>query len=94
MIKILGGTPVWKEDENKFYAQYAKPLEHKDELLPFEELRSALKKSQEELDSAIKKTEKLDEKNLEDLAGLMLHEIYHAGQFGYLRRILGKEGKI
>lgn len=94
MIKILGGTPVLNDEEYTFYDRGAKPLEHKNEFPDFEFLKSKFEKSSEEIFSALEKMENVKPETVEDLAGLMLHEIYHAGQFGILRRILGKEGAI
>lgn len=94
MIKILDGTPVWNDEDYSFYDRGAKPLEHKDEFPDFEFLKSKFEKSSEEISSALEKLENVKPETVEDLAGLMLHEIYHAGQFGILRRILGKEGAI
>lgn len=94
LIQILGGNPVWEKGKYDFYQRYAKPWEHKDEFPSFEELKSALKSSQDELLEALENTEDFKSENIEDLAGLSLHEIYHSGQFGYLRRILGKENAV
>lgn len=35
-----------------------------------------------------------DENLLEQLTFLGLHEVYHLGQIGFIRKLLGKEGAI
>lgn len=94
LIKILGGNAVWNDDEFLFYSRGEKPLEQKDNFIDFETLVSYLKDTQNELNRILAKKESLEEEHLQDLAGLSLHEIYHCGQLGTLRRLLGKEGAI
>ena len=94
LIKILGGNTVWDDNEFSFYNRGEKALEHKDKLIDFETLRSYFKDTENELNRVLSKTENVTEENLQNLAGLMLHEIYHNGQLGTLRRLLGKEGVI
>lgn len=94
LIQILGGKPVWDNADFKFYDRYAKPLESKDQFPDFETLKTYYKKSTTALNSAIEKTESANSADLGDLAGLMLHEIYHGGQFGILRKLLGKDGAV
>ncbi|UOE42320.1 hypothetical protein MTP09_06705 [Chryseobacterium suipulveris] len=94
MIQILGGEKVWNDDEFSFYARGEKPLLHQEKFPDFETLKSYFKDTENELNHVLAKTENIKAENLEDLAALMLHEIYHSGQIGYLRRILGKEGTI
>ena len=93
-IEILGGKPVWKNEDFLCYNRGEKPLERIDELQDFEFLKTHFKKSVEELNSVFETLGDLEQQTITDLAGLSLHEIYHSGQLGYLRRILGKEGAI
>lgn len=93
MIQVLGGKKVWKDDEFSFYNRGEIPKNHIDNI-DFDILKSYFKDSENELNRILSKTENIKPENLEDLAGLMLHEIYHAGQLGYIRRLLGKEGMI
>ncbi|HPZ26393.1 MAG TPA: hypothetical protein PKV58_10760, partial [Kaistella sp.] len=57
-------------------------------------LKTYFEKSVTELNNLLENMDDFKPENIEDLAALMLHEIYHSGQLGYMRRILGKEGKI
>ena len=93
-IQILGRNPVWNKDEFKYYDRGAKSLEHIDELQDLEFLKTYFEKSVTELNNLLENMDDFKPENIEDLAALMLHEIYHSGQLGYMRRILGKEGKI
>ncbi|SKB59938.1 hypothetical protein SAMN05660477_00132 [Soonwooa buanensis] len=94
LIKVLGGNAVWEDKDFFFYNRGEKPLEHKDKFIGFETLRSYYKDSQNELQRVVAKPENSNHASIQDLAGLMLHEIYHSGQIGTLRRLLGKEGAI
>lgn len=94
MISVLGGEKVWNDEEFFFYNRGEKPLQHKEKFPDFETLKSYFKDSQNELERIFRKLENINPENMQDLAGLMLHEIYHAGQLGILRRFLGKEGAI
>ncbi len=94
MISILGGNPVWNEEEFSVYNRGEKPENHVQNLTPFENLINYYKDSEKELNRIFSILKETDPKFTEDLAALMLHEIYHAGQLGYQRRLLGKEGAI
>lgn len=93
-LNTLGEESVW--DNNKFscYNRGEIPLERKDELVGFEELKSYLQKSQDKLEAKLSSIEKFNPETINDIAIFCLHEIYHSGQLGYLRRILGKPGAI
>lgn len=93
-LNILGEESVWDNEKFSAYNRGEIPLNRKDELINFEELKSYLKDSQDKLESAFNKLEKIDHENVNDLAILSFHEAYHSGQIGYLRRILGKPGVI
>lgn len=94
LIEMLGGEPVWNNDEFLFYNRGAKPLENTDKFPPFDTLKSYFKDTENELNRVLNRLQEINADRIEDVAGLMLHEIYHSGQLGYLRRILGKEGMI
>ena len=94
MIAIFGGTPVWNDEEFSIYKRGEKPEQHKDSFTDFETLKSYYKDSENELNRIFKSSVEINPKNISDLSALMLHEIYHAGQLGYIRRLLGKEGAI
>ncbi|MBD3906909.1 hypothetical protein NAL32_20025 [Chryseobacterium sp. Ch-15] len=53
-----------------------------------------LKESQNKLEIKLNSLKNLDSAIINDVSGLSFHEIYHSGQFGYLRRILGKPGAV
>lgn len=94
MIQMLGGSPVWNNNEHLFYNRGAVPKEHLIEFLDFQTLQNFLEASNDELEKGLSTLEAMEEEQIENFAGLMLHEIYHAGQLGYLRGLLGKEGAI
>ncbi|GAB0156490.1 hypothetical protein CHRYSEOSP005_17550 [Chryseobacterium sp. Alg-005] len=93
-LNILGEESVWDNEKFSAYNRGEIPLNRKDEFVNFEDLKSYLKNSQDKLESAFNKLEKIDHENVNDLAILSFHEAYHSGQLGYLRRILGKPGVI
>ena len=94
LIRVLGGNAVWEDNVYSFYNRGAKPLEHVNEFVPFNSLWSYYLETQKELDRILAQSDEQESTNIEDLAGLSLHEIYHSGQLGTLRRLLGKEGAI
>lgn len=94
MIEILGGNHIWNDDELSFYNRGEIPVQHKEKFPDFEMLKNHFNNSETELNRVINLRENIASETLEDLAALMLHEIYHAGQLGYIRRIIGKEGAI
>ena len=93
-LNILGEESVWDNEKFSAYNRGEMPLHRKDELINFEELKSYLKNSQDKLESAFNKLEKINSENINDVAVLSFHEAYHSGQLGYLRRILGEPGAI
>ncbi len=94
MIEILGGKAVWNNDAYTFYERGAEPKAHTGKFPEFDILKNFYSESRIILDRLLSETEYINEKDAEDLAALMLHEIYHAGQLGYMRRLLGKEGAV
>lgn len=93
-LNVLGEDSVWDNDKFSFYNRGEIPLNRKNEFISFEELKSYLKETQDKLESKLNSLESIDSGIINDVSGLSLHEIYHSGQFGYLRRILGKPGAI
>lgn len=92
VIKILEKQPVWDEEKMVCYSRGVKAADYMDSFISFDELKSYFNKTQQIILEAI---DNADVSNAgKDLAGLALHEIYHSGQIGYCRRLLGKEGKI
>jgi hypothetical protein len=93
-LNVLGEEPVWDNEKFSCYNRGEIPLNRKDEFVSFEELKSYLKQSQDKFETKLNSLESIDPAIISDVSGLSLHEIYHSGQFGYLRRILGKPGAI
>jgi hypothetical protein len=93
-LNVLGEEPVWDNEKFSCYNRGEIPLNRKDEFVSFDELKSYLKQSQDKFETKLNSLESIDPAIINDVSGLSLHEIYHSGQFGYLRRILGKPGAI
>jgi hypothetical protein len=93
-LNVLGEESVWDNEKFSCYNRGEIPLNRKDEFVSFEELKSYLKESQNKFEMKLNSLESLDSAIINDVSGLSLHEIYHSGQFGYLRRILGKPGAV
>jgi len=93
-LNILGEESVWDSEKLSCYNRGEIPLERKDELVSFEDLKSYLKQSQERLETKLGTLTSFKPEMVNDISTLSLHEIYHSGQLGYLRRILGKPGAI
>ncbi|RXM50392.1 MULTISPECIES: hypothetical protein [unclassified Chryseobacterium] len=94
LLNILGEASVWDSEKFSCYNRGEIALNRKDEFINFEELKSYFQQSQEKLEAKLNTLEHFNTENVNDISTLCLHEIYHAGQLGYLRRILGKPGAI
>ncbi|GEJ47894.1 MULTISPECIES: hypothetical protein [unclassified Chryseobacterium] len=94
LLNILGEESVWDSEKFSFYNRGEIALDHKDKLVSFEELKSYLKQSQDKLEAKLNTLNSFQTEMVKDISTLSLHEIYHSGQLGYLRRILGKPGAI
>ncbi|WP_370897837.1 hypothetical protein [Chryseobacterium gossypii] len=94
LLNILGEESVWDGEKFSCYNRGEIALERKDDFASFEELKSYLKRSQDKLESKLNSIESFNSESINDISTLCLHEIYHGGQLGYLRRILGKPGAI
>ncbi|MBB4805776.1 putative damage-inducible protein DinB [Chryseobacterium defluvii] len=93
-LNILGEESVWDSDAFSCYNRGELPLDRKDEFVSFEELKTYLKNCQDKLENRLNSLEKISTESVKDISTLCLHEIYHCGQLGYIRRILGKPGAI
>lgn len=93
-LETLGEEPVWDGEQFSCYQRGALPMERKDELVSFEELKSYLQKSQDKLEAKLNTIENFNPETINDIAIFCLHELYHSGQLGILRRVLGKPGAI
>lgn len=101
ILKLLGEGPVWTDDQCETYARGADLPVDAGSYLPFDEIRAALRESQERLFP--KMSALPDEAGvipsfegsiLSKLLFLQFHEAYHVGQLGAVRRWVGKEGAI
>lgn len=94
LLNILGEESVWDSGKFSCYNRGEIAWDRKDEFVNFEELKSYLRQSQDKLEAKLNTLDHFNPENVKDISTLCLHEIYHAGQLGYLRRILGKPGAI
>ncbi|MBP2615167.1 hypothetical protein [Chryseobacterium jejuense] len=94
LLNILGEESIWDSEKFSCYNRGEIAWERKDEFVNFEELKLYLQQSQDKLQAKLDMLEYFNAENVNDISTLCLHEIYHAGQLGYLRRILGKPGAI
>jgi len=92
LLQSFGEKPLW--ENFKVYDRGGNAKDTKEGFLDFEELKSLFNESQNRLMPLLEKFNSLTEKEQKDVTFLMLHEIYHCGQLGYMRRLLGKEGVI
>lgn len=94
LLNILGEESVWDSEKFSCYNRGEIPLDRKGELVSFKDLKSYLKQSQDRLEAKLGALDSFKPEMVNDISTLSLHEIYHSGQLGYLRRILGKPGAI
>ena len=94
LIELLGGVPIWNQNEFKHFDRGQKPLEKAINAPDFELLKDYFQKSEGELERLFSQGIAIREENKEDLVGLVFHESYHAGQLGIIRKLLGKKGTI
>lgn len=94
VLSLLGKKSVWNDEHFSFYGRYINAQNVKDKLLNFNELKSYFEQTQKELIIGIDELNTTDNELVSKLSFLSLHEIYHCGQIGYARRLLGKEGVI
>lgn len=93
-LNVLGEEAVWDNEKFSCYNRGETPLNRKEEFISFDQLKSYLNETQNKFESKLNSLESIDPTIVNDVSGLSLHEIYHSGQFGYLRRVLGKPGAI
>ncbi|HEX7154337.1 MAG TPA: DinB family protein [Thermoanaerobaculia bacterium] len=102
LLRHLGQPSVWTPEEWRPYARGSAPSP---ELMPFDEVRRAFDLSQERFLAGLGTlTEERmatmvpgpnGEESLGSLVGTIIgHDLYHLGQLGVLRRVVGKEGVI
>jgi hypothetical protein len=101
VMQTLGAPAVWSNEEAAPYERGAKPSRDGAYARRLEDLIAALDRSQPVVMARVRTL------SAEDLARpsrmgtvgdllttLCFHEAYHVGQFGLLRRLLGKDGAI
>jgi uncharacterized damage-inducible protein DinB len=103
-LRGFGGEPVWSEAECRPYDRHAPPIRDAGEARPLEEIWKAYDLTQERLLEVIRTLtpERLAEAVPPEMRGgpadtmggllafLGLHDAYHTGQTGVLRRLIGK----
>ena len=107
VMQALGEPEVWTSDQAAPYQRGAAAPLAGDRAERFEDILAALDRSQslviarigalqdEDITRTVPAIGPLDASTLgERLAALSFHEAYHVGQFGLLRRLLGKAGAI
>ncbi|MFP3834106.1 hypothetical protein [Chryseobacterium sp. SIMBA_028] len=94
LLNILGEESIWDSEKFSCYNRGEIAWDRKTEFINFDELKSYLQQSQDKLEAKLNILESFKEENVKDISTLCLHEIYHGGQLGYLRRILGRPGAI
>jgi len=102
MLLTLGEPPSWDSEALKRYDRGSEPVTGDGpDVLPLEKLREELASAKEKVVAAIQKAgdEGLAKPSGKSTAGqfllvLSMHEAYHTGQLGLLRRIAGKERAI
>ena len=106
ILKLLGAEPVMGARGNDLYARRSKPIGPQDDCEPFEELRRLLDESQRRITEHLQAVEAAQlgrtlpgEAETAELVGqqlavLVFHDAYHAGQLGAIRRAIGMAGAI
>ena len=99
-LNLVGGEPVWNEDQAAPYNRESEPLQAQD-AQRLEQIMADLDVSQERLDAALSglTTEDLervvDDRTLaERLTFDYWHEAYHTGQTELLRQLAGTDDKV
>lgn len=94
LLKKLGMEPVYNDPKGEIYARGSSDFTGEN-AEPISNIELLFYQSQEKLLNVIKNLN-LESKDelLKSINGFLLHESYHIGQIGILRRFLGKEGAI
>ncbi len=94
LLKKIGIEPVYTDKKGENYLRGSTDFEMKDS----EEITVLNKLFNESQEKLLKTVKTLNFENKNELAksivGFLMHESYHIGQTGILRRLLGKEGAI
>lgn len=97
MLGLIGGTPLWPENHGLAYRGHPGERQPKDfdpaQAFPLERLNTDFGRLGEALSERLVGND-VDAEALGTAASLLAHEVYHAGQLGALRRILGRDGAV
>lgn len=104
-LKLLHQQPIWDKEDAALYRRGSAPIRDGSKARPFETIVADLDRSQGRLMEGLAKVTEpelgapLADQSAADTVGgtlfvLHLHESYHAGQTGLLRRMAGHEGAI
>ncbi len=102
ILKLLGDSPNWPEEQLLRYQRESEPvLGSSEDVLTLTQLLSLLDQSQEQITAALQNTSTealetvVNKRTIEEqLAGLQWHETYHMGQLELLRQLTGKNDKV
>lgn len=97
MLELIGGTRLWSEDHGLAYRGHPGERQPNDfdpaDALPLDGLSTDFGRLGEALCERLA-SNAVDPEALGTAASLLAHEVYHAGQLGALRRILGRDGAV
>jgi hypothetical protein len=100
-LQLLKKDPIWSQEEAEIYRRGSAPIRDSSRALSLRKLVSDLDRSQDRLIAGLTEASGAElsaaagEQTVgETLFVLQMHEAYHAGQTGLLRRIAGREGAI
>jgi uncharacterized damage-inducible protein DinB len=106
LLRFLGAESIWTADEIALFQRGAAPSEASAAAMTFDRMVADYGKTQDTIlarlgtmsdeDFAKKGSPKGlgGETTGEQISAFLLHEAYHAGQIGILRRTIGKEGAL
>jgi uncharacterized damage-inducible protein DinB len=100
-LHLLKQDPIWSQEEAEIYRRGSAPISDSSRALSLRKIVSDLDRSQERLIAGLTEASGAE---LSTTAGeqsvgethflLQMHEAYHAGQTGLLRRMAGRDGAI
>jgi uncharacterized damage-inducible protein DinB len=100
-LHLLKQDPIWSQEEAEIYRRGSAPISDSSRALSLRKIVSDLDRSQERLIAGLTEASGAElstaagEQSVgETLFVLQMHEAYHAGQTGLLRRMAGREGTI
>ncbi len=104
-LQLLRQEPVWSKDQAANYRRGSAPIRDGAQALPLEKIVADLGQSQERLLAGLGQVTESElsapgpDRSVAETVGetlfvLHMHDAYHAGQTGLLRRMAGHEGAI